>query len=129
MLDALAMLLSWLTEEPFKSRRAAILEFIQSLPEQAIESLDFLFTPRNEVMVKLVETFGGMPRSYDASLLSDGTLRVFAIAAAMLSATEGSLVVIEEIDNGVHPSRARHLLDQIQVNCQAAFIACFVVDP
>jgi hypothetical protein len=32
----------------------------------------------------------------------------------MLSAPEGSLVVIEEIDNGVHPSRARHLLEQIQ---------------
>lgn len=101
-------------EEPFKSQRKAILEFIQSLPEQAIESLAFLFTPRNEVMVKLEETFGGTPRSYDASLLSDGTLRVLAIAAAMLSANEGSLVVIEEIDNGVHPSRASHLLNQIQ---------------
>ena len=32
----------------------------------------------------------------------------------MLSAPEGSLVVIEEIDNGVHPSRARHLLERIQ---------------
>ena len=41
-------------------------------------------------------------------------MRVLAIAAAMLSAPEGSLVVIEEIDNGVHPSRARRLLEQIQ---------------
>jgi ABC-type branched-subunit amino acid transport system ATPase component len=32
----------------------------------------------------------------------------------MLSATEGSLVVIEEIDNGVHPNRARHLLSSIR---------------
>lgn len=32
----------------------------------------------------------------------------------MLSAQTGSLVVIEEIDNGVHPSRARHLLDSIR---------------
>ena len=46
-----------------------------------------------------VETFGGKPTAYDASLLSDGTLRVLAIAAAMLSAPEGSLVVIEQIDN------------------------------
>lgn len=65
-------------------------------------------------MLKLTETFGGQARDYDASLLSDGTLRVLAIAAAMLSATTGSLVVIEEIDNGVHPSRAHHLLQQIQ---------------
>lgn len=101
-------------KEPYKTQRKAILEFIQSLPEQDIETLGFLTGPRGEVMVELVETFGGEPRRYDASLLSDGTLRVLAIAAAMLSATEGSLVVIEEIDNGVHPSRARHLLDQIQ---------------
>lgn len=100
--------------EPFRSQRATILEFIQSLPEQDIETLGFLTGPRGEVMVKLVETFGGEPRHYDASLLSDGTLRVLAIVAAMLSATKGSLVVIEEIDNGVHPSRARHLLNQIQ---------------
>jgi hypothetical protein len=69
-------------------------------------------------MLQLVETFGGVPKPYDAPLLSDGTLRVLAIAAAMLSAAEGSLVVIEEIDNGVHPSRARHLLDRINTIAQ-----------
>lgn len=97
-----------------REQRVAILQFIQSLPEQDIGTLGFLQGPRGEVMVELVETFGGEDRRYDASLLSDGTLRVLAIAAAMLSATGGSLVVIEEIDNGVHPSRARHLLEQIQ---------------
>lgn len=101
-------------EEPFSSQRQAILAFIQSLPEQDIADLGFLNEPRGGVMLKLTETFGGASRTYDASLLSDGTLRVLAIAAAMLSAEEGSLVVIEEIDNGVHPSRARHLLAQIR---------------
>jgi predicted ATPase len=100
--------------EPFATQRAAILTFIQSLPEQDIAGLSFLDGPRGEVMVQLEETFGGKLTAYDASLLSDGTLRVLAIAAAMLSAPEGSLVVIEEIDNGVHPSRARHLLDSIR---------------
>lgn len=100
--------------EPFVKQRAEILAFIQSLPEQDIAGLSFLDGPRGEVMVQLLETFGGTPTSCDASLLSDGTLRVLAIAAAMLSAQEGSLVVIEEIDNGVHPSRARHLLDSIR---------------
>lgn len=92
----------------------AILNFIQSLPEQAIDGLDFLFGPRDEVMVRLAETFGNNRRYCEAALLSDGTLRVLAIAAAMLSATEGSLVVIEEIDNGVHPNRAKHLLASIR---------------
>lgn len=108
------------SENPFADdsevtpNRSAILNFVQSLPEQRISKLAFLHTPRDEVMVQLTETFGGQERAYDASMLSDGTLRVLAIAAAMLSAPEGSLVVIEEIDNGVHPSRAGHLLTQIR---------------
>lgn len=101
-------------EEPYVSQRVAILSFIQSLPEQDIASVAFLEEPRGGVMVRLTETFGGRSRDYDAALLSDGTLRVLSIAAAMLSAPEDSLVVIEEIDNGVHPSRARHLLQNIR---------------
>lgn len=100
--------------EPIKTQRQAILAFIQSLPEQDITELSFLEEPRGGVMVQLTETFGDRSRPVDASLLSDGTLRVLSIAAAMLSAPEGSLVVIEEIDNGVHPSRARHLLENIR---------------
>ncbi|MBP8183468.1 MAG: AAA family ATPase [Rhodoferax sp.] len=98
----------------FSAERNEILSFIQSLPEQDIQGLSFLRGPRSDVMVQLIESFGGVNREYEAALLSDGTLRVLAIAAAMLSAPEGSLVVIEEIDNGVHPSRARHLLERIQ---------------
>lgn len=100
--------------EPYKTQRQAILGFIQSLPEQDIASLSFLEEPRGGVMVQLTETFGGRSRNVDASLLSDGTLRVLSIVAAMLSAPEDSLVVIEEIDNGVHPSRARQLLSNIR---------------
>lgn len=105
---------AWGREEPYQSQRQAILSFIQSLPEQNIARLSFLKEPRGGVMVQLTETFGGHEREVNASLLSDGTLRVLSIAAAMLSAPEGSLVVIEEIDNGVHPSRARHLLHNIR---------------
>jgi len=65
-------------------------------------------------MVQLVETFAGEESPRDAPLLSDGTLRVLSVAAAILSAAEGSLVVIEEIDNGVHPSRSGELLESIR---------------
>lgn len=104
--------------EPFATQRREILSFIQSLPEQDISGIDFIVEPRGGKMIQLKETFGGQERQYDATLLSDGTLRVLAIAAAMLSSDEGSLVVIEEIDNGVHPSRARHLLERIQAISQ-----------
>jgi len=89
------------------------LDFIRSLPEQNIKEISFIETPRGEVMLELTETFGQRDTNYDASLLSDGTLRVLSIAAAVLSAPRDSLVVIEEIDNGVHPSRAEQLLDKI----------------
>jgi len=93
--------------------KKSVLEFVQSLPEQDIEDINFIETPRDEVILQLTETFGGTSTTYDASILSDGTLRVLSIAAAMLSAPEQSLVVIEEIDNGVHPSRAAELLERI----------------
>ncbi len=91
-----------------------VLDFVRALPEQDITGIEFLPTPRNEVMVKLVETFGHQERPTEAALLSDGTLRVLAVAAGLLSVPAGSMVVIEEIDNGVHPSRAESLLANIQ---------------
>jgi predicted ATPase len=93
--------------------KTELLTFIQSLPEQDIKAIDFLQGPRNEVMVQLIETFGSIERKINASLLSDGTLRVLAIASALLSAPEGCMVIIEEIDNGIHPSRAKRLLESI----------------
>lgn len=95
-------------------QKEKVLAFVRSLPEQDIGDIDFLKGPRNEVMVKLLETFGNQAHWIEAPLLSDGTLRVLAVAAALLSVPEGSLVVIEEIDNGVHPSRAEALLSNIQ---------------
>lgn len=90
-----------------------VLKFVQALPEQDIGEIGFIETPRNEAMVKLTESFGGTSTEYDATLLSDGTLRVLAIAAAVLSAPKNSIVVIEEIDNGVHPSRAGQILSRL----------------
>ncbi len=110
--SALSSVLHHLAEAP--SDKQEILRFIRSLPEQDIEDLSFIETPRQEVMVQLHESFGGgaIPRA--AAVLSDGTLRVLAVAAALLSVAKGSLVVIEEIDNGIHPSRAEDLLANIQ---------------
>ncbi len=91
-----------------------VLDFIRSLPEQDIVDLKFIETERQDVMVRLVESFGTQQRTVDAPLLSDGTLRVLAVGAALLTAPKGALVVIEEIDNGVHPSRADLLVRQIR---------------
>lgn len=49
------------------------------------------------------------PRIIDAKAMSDGTLRFLAILTALLTRPQGSQMVIEEVDNGLHPSRS-HLL-------------------
>jgi len=93
-------------------QKSQLIEFIRSLPEQDIKDITFEETAFGDVMLALVESFS-TSRTVPATLLSDGTLRVLAIAAALLGAPENALVVIEEIDNGIHPSRAKHLVNQM----------------
>lgn len=50
----------------------------------------------------------------DVRLMSDGTLRFLAIMTALLTRPEGSQLVIEEVDNGLHPSRAGLLLKMLK---------------
>ena len=50
----------------------------------------------------------------DARSMSDGTLRFIAILAALLTRPENSQLVIEEIDNGLHPSRAQLLVRMLR---------------
>ena len=90
--------------------KAEILDLVSALPEQAIQDIGFIETPRDEVMAQLTESFGEETTDFDVTLLSDGTLRVLAATAAVLSTPEGGVVVLEEMDAGVHPSRARKLL-------------------
>ncbi len=95
-----------------------IIHFIKSLPEQDIKTLEFFQDRRGQVALELVENFGNVERKWSVELLSDGTLRVLAIAAAILSAPQGSTVVIEEVDNGVHPSRAKQLLTTMRTQAE-----------
>jgi predicted ATPase len=46
----------------------------------------------------------------DARGMSDGTLRFLAILTALMTRPSGSLLIVEEVDNGLHPSRAGLLL-------------------
>lgn len=94
--------------------KTVIIDFIKSLPEQNITDINFFEDKRGQVSLELIESFGGTTRPCKVELLSDGTLRVLAIAAALLSTPEGSTVVIEEVDNGIHPSRAKQLLATIR---------------
>jgi len=54
------------------------------------------------------------PMLMDSKGMSDGTLRFLAILTALLTRPEGSQIIIEEVDNGLHPSRAGLLLKMIR---------------
>jgi len=56
---------------------------------------------------------GQKPITIDARGMSDGTLRFLAILAALLTRPSGSQIVIEEVDNGLHPSRSGRLLKML----------------
>lgn len=93
-----------------------ISHYTQHLPEQEISRV---YTETvglgNDAMLYCEEVFpNGERYIMDAGGLSDGTLRFIAILTAILTRPRGSLLVIEEIDNGIHPSRAKLMLEILQ---------------
>jgi predicted ATPase len=52
--------------------------------------------------------------TFPAPVLSDGTLRFSAIAAAFFQADMPETLLIEEIENGIHPTRLRLLVELLK---------------
>lgn len=101
--------------------REQILRMTRQLSEAQVSDLTSVSSELGDVMVTLGEQIGGSVRQVPARLMSDGTLRFLAIAAAMLdtptdgtSADAGRLLVIEELENGLHPSQAALLLSRLK---------------
>ena len=59
-------------------------------------------------------------REFPAAVLSDGTLRFAALAAAFFQPDMPDLMTIEEIENGIHAGRARLLLELLRSQAEAA---------
>jgi predicted ATPase len=102
--------------EADKTSLSRILGWIRQLPEEPYESFAFVTTELGDVMFGLREREGGP--IVDARVLSDGTLRCLAILTALETVKEGSHIVIEEFDNGLHPSRAGILIQAIWDACK-----------
>ncbi len=97
-----------------ESKKSKLLALVQSLPEQDILDIKFYYDHRGRIEFALIESFGDVSVERTMDLLSDGTLKVLGIAAALLSVPEGSTVVIEEIDNSIHPTRAHIILSLLR---------------
>jgi predicted ATPase len=94
-----------------------ITKYAAQLPEREIKKVEALrFGPfeKDAILVCEEEFVKGKTQTVDSRGLSDGTLRFLAILTAILTRPAGSLLVVEEFDNGIHPSRAGLMLDMLQ---------------
>ena len=97
-------------DETQKASLDRLLSQISQLPDEPYDKIDFTATNLGDVIFWLREKTG---YKVDARSLSDGTLRTLAILTALETVQTGSHVIVEEFDNGLHPSRVGILTSAI----------------
>lgn len=95
------------------SRKEQLLKVVRELPENDVEDIEFVETKIGDVIFALREKNLNSKELVDARQLSDGTLRCIAVLTAALIGESGSMVMIEELDNGIHPARVYKLVEQL----------------
>ena len=92
-------------------------KYIRPLPEKDINKIWAETVGRFGTDAMLYSEEGWTPQTMttiDARGMSDGTLRFISVVTALLTGKEKSLLIIEEIDNGLHPSRAKELVNVLK---------------
>ena len=97
----------------YSEKKQFLLEFIKELPENDVTDIEFVTTKIGDVIFALKEKSNNTPELVDARLLSDGTLRCIAVLTAALTSDPGNMIMIEEIDNGIHPAKVYKLIEQL----------------
>lgn len=111
-------------DEPAKF--TALAGIIKDLPEHEVRAIEIRRGGFGEVMLGLSEVKDGEPVTVPARQLSDGMLRMTAIATALLAGRRGLALdgtaadsrpltlVIEELENGLHPTQAARVLELLK---------------
>lgn len=89
---------------------------IRQVPDEPYSGFDFVTTPLGDVIFGMLEQHS--EHLSDARMLSDGTLRTLAVLTAVATGERYSRVVVEEFDNGLHPSRIASLIQAITHSSQ-----------
>ncbi|NEU71050.1 AAA family ATPase [Hassallia byssoidea VB512170] len=113
----IAGVLAALPDEQKAEIEATISTYIKNLPEGDIQRIWAEKVGRfgTDAMLYCEELWKpGQITEIDARSMSDGTLRFLAILTALLTRPKGSQLIIEEIDNGLHPSRAELLVRMLR---------------
>jgi energy-coupling factor transporter ATP-binding protein EcfA2 len=87
--------------------KPALLEWLRELRPDEVDDIYALEGLNNDFMIAIKEG----NREFRAPVLSEGTLRFIALAAAFFQPSMPKVLIIEEIEKGLHPSRLRLLLE------------------
>lgn len=114
----IAGVLAALSDDRRLEIETTLAKYASRLPERDIGKVysEAVGKFQTDAMLYCEEHLGadGSTQIVDARGMSDGTLRFLAILTALLTRPEGSLLVIEEVDNGLHPSRSQLLLEMLR---------------
>ena len=98
-----------------RATKEAYLDWLKELRPAEVDDVATLKGAVGEPLFMLRER----NREFPAPVLSDGTLRFAAIAAAFFQPDMPQIMTIEAIENGVHASRARLLVELIRSQAAA----------
>lgn len=105
----------YLNYKEYKKNYDTLLSIVRLLPEYEIKELSTIITPPplRDVMFTCVEVHNGNDVKMPASLLSDGTIKVIAIATAIVTIPENSVLLLDEFDSGTHQTKSFELLKKL----------------
>ena len=112
----LAGYLANLDEELKSDTYEAILKYLKPLPDRDIKSIRADKIPMTDkaMLFCTEEWTAGHTQEQSALGMSDGTLRFAGIIAMLITAEDKALILLEELDKGVHPSRAKDLVKMLK---------------
>jgi len=99
------------------AKKQTLIEWIQALTPMDATDFEFYTHPyTDEVLLLLVEGNGKKTSIYSAS---DGTLRFLAMLTALFTPEPPPFYFIEEIENGIHPTRLHLLIELLEKKAAA----------
>ncbi|MEW6219819.1 MAG: AAA family ATPase [Thermodesulfobacteriota bacterium] len=93
------------------STKSALAAWVRELTPLDVVDFDFVPDQTGRVLLTLIEAGGQRISAHSAS---DGTLRFLAMIAALMGPDAAKFYFLEELDNGIHPTRLHLLLQLIE---------------